>query len=79
MVVKHCRKRDSKDTIKNTKEGRKFNSKKKIPWTVRLWLRRKNLASKALSKVRTVKGCKRLKENIKETEAALDRESLKKN
>ena len=76
-VINNCKKRDSKDTINKNKEGTTYKSKNKIPRNVRLWMRRKNLASKALLKVKTVKGCKRLKEKIKEAEAALARDSFK--
>ena len=47
-VINNCKKRDSKDTINKNKEGTTYKSKNKIPRNVRLWMRRKNLASKAL-------------------------------
>ena len=40
---------------------------------MRLWLRRKSLASKALMKVKTVKGCRNLKLKIEEAEKELSR------
>ena len=65
VIVKHCEK---KGAIEKNKEGKNFRSKNKIPRTVRLWMRRKNLASKALLRVKTLKGCSNLKDKIREAE-----------
>ena len=56
-----------------TKEGKPFKSNSRIPRTVRLWLRRKKLASRAIKKVNTVKGCKHLREKIEEAELELSK------
>ena len=45
VIVKHCEK---KGAIEKNKEGKNFRSKNKIPRTVRLWMRRKNFASKKI-------------------------------
>ena len=62
---------------KTTKEGESFKSKNKIPRQVRLQLRRKSLESKALTKVKTTKGCKDLKRKIEEAERELSKSFLK--
>ena len=56
-----------------TKEGKPFKSNSRIPRNVRLWLRRKKLASRAIKKVKTVKGCKNLREKIEEAESELSK------
>ena len=68
---------DLKNLDKLTKKGDNFKSKNKIPRQVRLWLRRKSLASKALMKVKTVKGCRNLKLKIEEAEKELSRSLFK--
>ena len=74
MVINFC---DLKNPIKTTKEGNTFKSKNRIPRQVRLWMRRKNLASKAIRKVKTIKGCRNLKEKIREAETELSKSSFK--
>ena len=74
VIVKHCEK---KGAIEKNKEGKNFRSKNKIPRTVRLWMRRKNLASKALLRVKTLKGCSNLKDKIREAEREITKENFK--
>ena len=74
MVKSIC---DLRNPEKRTKEGETFKSNNRIPRQVRLWLRRKSLASKALTKVKTPKGCKELKRKIEEAERELSRSLFK--
>ena len=74
MVKENC---DLRNPVKTTKEGNSYKSKNRIPRQVRLWLRRKSLASKALRKVKTIKGCRRLKEKIEEAELELSKSMFK--
>ena len=74
-MIKYCEPR-KKD--KSTKENcMAYRSKTMIPGHVRKWLRRKSLSSKALLKVKTAKGCRRLKEKIIEAEQELSKEYFK--
>ena len=61
LIVRFCEPKSVKD---KSKEDKLFQSKNRIPRVVRFWLRKKSLASKALMRVKTVKGCNRLKEKI---------------
>ena len=70
LVENFC---DLRNPIKKTIEGSSFKSKNKIPRLVRKWLRKKNLASKAIKKVTTVKGCRRLKEIIEKAEMEISK------
>jgi len=74
MVKENC---DLRNPVKTTKEGNYYKSKNRIPCQVRLWLRRKSLALKALRKVKTIKGCRRLKEKIEEAELELSKSMFK--
>ena len=47
MVTKYC---DLRNPPKKTRGGSDFKSKNKIPRIVRKWMRKKNLASKAIKK-----------------------------
>ena len=51
VIVEHCEKRGAKN---KNKDGNNFKSKNKIPRTVRLWMRRKSLASKSSRKLTVV-------------------------
>ena len=70
LIVNNC---EPKNSEKKTKEGKPFMSNSRIPRTVRLQLRRKKLASRAIKKVKTVKGCRHLREKIEEAEAELSK------
>ena len=74
MVKTTC---ELRNPVKKTKDGDAFKSNNKIPRQVRLWLRRKSLASKALTKVKTKKGCKDLKMKIEEAEKELSKSYLR--
>ena len=74
MVVNHF---DLRKSTKTTKEGNSFKSNNSIPWQVRLWMRRKSLASKAIRKVKTITGCRRFKEKILEAQKELSKSSYK--
>ena len=74
MVKKTC---DLRNPENKTKNGEDFKSNNRIPRQVRLWLRRKSLASKALTKVKTKKGCKNLKLKIEEAKRELARSLFK--
>merc|ERR1712240_614488 len=63
--------------IEKNRDGKNFKSNNKIPRTVRLWMRRKNLASKALLRVKTLKGCSNLKDKIREAEREITKENFK--
>ena len=66
LIVNNCELRNPE---RKTSEGKSFKSNSRIPRTVRLWLRRKKLASRAIKTVKTAKGCKHLREKIEEAES----------
>ena len=70
MVMTFC---EAKTVKKLSKEGKIFNSKNRIPRAVRLNLRRKQLASKALKTVTSVSKCRKLKDKIKKAEDELSK------
>ena len=60
-VMKFC---DLKSKKKLNKEGKDFKSRNQIPRMVRLNMRRKQEASKALRTVKSAKRCRKLKNKI---------------
>ena len=65
VVMLVCEPRNSEP---KNKKGKKFSSSNRIPWTVRLNLRRKQEASKALRTVKNSERCRKLKDKITEAE-----------
>ena len=75
MVTKFCEPREEDKSLKD--DGTAYRSNNLIPRHVRKWLTQKSLSSKALLKVKTAKGCRRLKEKIIEAEQELSKEYFK--
>ena len=69
-VMKYCKLKSAK---KVTKEGTNYKSKNRIPRLVRLNMRRKQLASVALKKVKTAERCRKLKDKISEAEKEISK------
>ena len=69
-VVKYC---DLKSKKKLNKEGKKFKSKNRIPRMVRLNMRRKQEASKAIKTVKSAERCRKLKNKIAAAEKEISK------
>ena len=63
--------------LRNPSMGKKFSSKNRIPRIVRLNLRRKQLASKALKTVKSAERCRKLKDKIATAEKELSKSYFK--